>query len=414
MTLRRRRARARSSTIPSCSTSRRCSRRRARPRAWRSRTSACRRSCARSWPSCASRARASCEAGDEERRRLERDLHDGAQQRLLGIGMALQLARASVDGDATATALLDETDAEVRAALDELRELARGIHPAVLTDQGLAAAVRTLAERAPVPVEVTRRRRAASGARRGRRLLRRRRGARERRQARARLACLGRRSTRADGSALVEVRDDGVGGADPARLRPARARRPRRRARRPSRAREPARRRARACTRRSRAGRDRRRRARSCARASRGCSPRPGSRSRRGGDAARAARARRRAAARTSRSSTSACRRPTPTRGSSPRRTIRERFAGRRRARPLAVRRAGLRAAACSTAAEGGCGYLLKDRVLDASELVAALERVAAAETRGRPDARRRSCSPAGATRTRSTSSPSASARCSR
>ena len=91
-------------------------------------------------------------AGDEERRRLERDLHDGAQQRLLGIGMALQLLRRSVGGDSAS--LLDETEAEVQAALRELRELARGIHPAVLTDHGLADAVRTLAERAPIPVEV--------------------------------------------------------------------------------------------------------------------------------------------------------------------------------------------------------------------------------------------------------------------
>ena len=93
-------------------------------------------------------------AGDEERRRLERDLHDGAQQRLLGIGMALQLLRSSVDGNARAAALLDETEPEVQAALRELRELASGIHPAVLADQGLAAAVRTLADRAPVPVQV--------------------------------------------------------------------------------------------------------------------------------------------------------------------------------------------------------------------------------------------------------------------
>jgi signal transduction histidine kinase len=91
-------------------------------------------------------------AGDEERRRLERDLHDGAQQRLLGVGMALQLLR-SANGDERDT-LLDETEAEVQAALAELRELARGIHPAVLTDHGLAAAVRTLADRAPVPVEI--------------------------------------------------------------------------------------------------------------------------------------------------------------------------------------------------------------------------------------------------------------------
>src|SRR5262249_26955201 len=90
-------------------------------------------------------------AGDEERRRLERDLHDGAQQRLLGVGMALQLLRSA---EGRNDALLDETEAEVKAALAELRELARGIHPAVLTDQGLAAAVRTLGERSPVPVDV--------------------------------------------------------------------------------------------------------------------------------------------------------------------------------------------------------------------------------------------------------------------
>jgi len=102
----------------------------------------------------ASRARI-VEAGDVERRRLERDLHDGAQQRLLGIGLALQLARSQLGPDANGAAeLLAEADSELRAALDELRELARGIHPAVLTEQGLAPALRTLAERSPVPVHV--------------------------------------------------------------------------------------------------------------------------------------------------------------------------------------------------------------------------------------------------------------------
>ena len=93
-------------------------------------------------------------SADEERRRLERDLHDGAQQRLLGLGMALQLLHARVEGDAGAEALISETESELRQALFELRELARGIHPAVLTDQGLCAAVRTLADRAPLPVEI--------------------------------------------------------------------------------------------------------------------------------------------------------------------------------------------------------------------------------------------------------------------
>ena len=93
-------------------------------------------------------------AGDEERRRLERDLHDGAQQRLLALGMALQLLRSHVT-DRQGGVLLRETEGELQEALADLRELARGIHPAVLTDQGLGTAIRTLAGRAPVPVEVS-------------------------------------------------------------------------------------------------------------------------------------------------------------------------------------------------------------------------------------------------------------------
>jgi signal transduction histidine kinase len=91
---------------------------------------------------------------DDERRRLERDLHDGAQQRLLGLGMALQLLRNRVGADVETVALLQESETELQQALAELRELARGIYPAVLVDQGLGAAVRTLADRSPVPVEV--------------------------------------------------------------------------------------------------------------------------------------------------------------------------------------------------------------------------------------------------------------------
>jgi signal transduction histidine kinase len=91
-------------------------------------------------------------AGDEERRRLERDLHDGAQQRLLALGMGLQLLKGHVD-DASEE-LLSENQRELRHALKELRELAQGIHPAALTDNGLGDAVRTLAQRAPVPVDV--------------------------------------------------------------------------------------------------------------------------------------------------------------------------------------------------------------------------------------------------------------------
>jgi signal transduction histidine kinase len=102
----------------------------------------------------ASRARI-LRAGDAERRRVERDLHDGAQQRLLGIRLALQLVRGRLaDEGATVDDLLAEADTEVVAALDELRCLARGIHPALLTEEGLDAALGALARRMPVPVEL--------------------------------------------------------------------------------------------------------------------------------------------------------------------------------------------------------------------------------------------------------------------
>jgi signal transduction histidine kinase len=96
------------------------------------------------------------EAGDAERRRLERDLHDGAQQRLLGIRLALQLARGRlIDGGDAVDELLAEADSEVTGALHELRALARGIHPALLSDEGLDAALTALARRVPVPVHIT-------------------------------------------------------------------------------------------------------------------------------------------------------------------------------------------------------------------------------------------------------------------
>jgi signal transduction histidine kinase len=97
----------------------------------------------------ASRARIVA-AGDAERKRLERDLHDGAQQRLLAAGLALQL----LADDHGNRALLADAQGELQGALRELRELARGIHPAILSDGGLPAAVRSLADRAPVPVAV--------------------------------------------------------------------------------------------------------------------------------------------------------------------------------------------------------------------------------------------------------------------
>ena len=94
------------------------------------------------------------EAGDEARRRLERDLHDGAQQRLVAISVSLRLAEARLAADpAAAEGILVAARAELAHALDELRELARGIHPAVLTERGLAAAIDALVLRSPFPVE---------------------------------------------------------------------------------------------------------------------------------------------------------------------------------------------------------------------------------------------------------------------
>jgi signal transduction histidine kinase len=104
----------------------------------------------------ASRARI-VEAADTERRRLERNLHDGAQQRLVSLALHLRIVKTALRKDPdSAEALLTQADGELKQALDELRELARGIHPAVLTDRGLTVALHGLAGRAPVPVEVTR------------------------------------------------------------------------------------------------------------------------------------------------------------------------------------------------------------------------------------------------------------------
>jgi len=103
----------------------------------------------------ASRARI-VEAGDAERRRLERNLHDGAQQRLVTLALTLRLVEARMPADPdTARRMLADAQQELSDALLELRELARGIHPAVLTDRGLGPAVDALANRSPVPVEVT-------------------------------------------------------------------------------------------------------------------------------------------------------------------------------------------------------------------------------------------------------------------
>ena len=96
------------------------------------------------------------EAADAERRRVERNLHDGAQQRLVALSLALRRAQAQLPDDASgdASATLDEAAAQLRTALSELRELARGIHPAVLSEAGLGPALRTLAAECPVEVTV--------------------------------------------------------------------------------------------------------------------------------------------------------------------------------------------------------------------------------------------------------------------
>ena len=103
----------------------------------------------------ASRARI-VQAGDAARRRLERDLHDGAQQRLVTLSLALGMARSRAAGaDPELVALIESAGKEAQEALVELRELARGIHPAVLTETGLAGGIQALAERSPVATTIT-------------------------------------------------------------------------------------------------------------------------------------------------------------------------------------------------------------------------------------------------------------------
>ena len=162
----------------------------------------------------ASRARI-VESADAARRRLERDLHDGAQQRLVALALSLRMLGSKLEDDPEARQELDSSRTELDLALDELRELARGLHPSVLSDRGLPAALDALARRAPLPVdlEVTADERlpepvesafyfvvaeALTNV------------AKYADATRARVNV-----TRDDGQVLVEVSDDGVGGADP-------------------------------------------------------------------------------------------------------------------------------------------------------------------------------------------------------
>ena len=181
----------------------------------------------------ASRARI-VEAGYRERRRVERDLHDGAQQRLMALALNLKLARSKMERrPRRGGELLDEATAELEQATAELRELARGIHPGLLTDRGLVPALEALASRAPVPVELTAEveQRPGAGVEAATYFLVSEALANVAKHAEAR-AGLGAASVRATASLTVEVVDDGTRRRRPGRLGPARAGRPGRRARR--------------------------------------------------------------------------------------------------------------------------------------------------------------------------------------
>ncbi|MDO8212757.1 histidine kinase [Conexibacter sp. CPCC 206217] len=151
-----------------------------------------------------------------ERRRIERDLHDGAQQRLVALALTLGIAEHQVERDPEqAMALIREARDEARLALEELRELARGIHPAILTDRGLGPALEALASRAPLPVELGEmpRERLPATVEGAAYFVVAEALANVAKYARASHAAV--QVERVNGHAVVEVRDDGVGGADP-------------------------------------------------------------------------------------------------------------------------------------------------------------------------------------------------------
>jgi signal transduction histidine kinase len=153
-----------------------------------------------------------------ERRRLERDLHDGAQQRLVALSLQLGLARRRLqEGEqGAAGAMLDAARDELARALEELRELARGIHPAVLTDRGLEPALEALAERAPLPVSLDQMpaERLPAPVEAAAYFVVAEALTNVVKYAEASTAAV--RIRRNGSYAVVEVRDDGVGGADPA------------------------------------------------------------------------------------------------------------------------------------------------------------------------------------------------------
>jgi len=158
-------------------------------------------------------------ARDAERRRLERDIHDGAQQRLVTLSLAVRMARAQLGPEAQPGLAkgVDEAADELKLTLSELRDLARGIHPAILTEEGLGPALVSLAERSPVPVtlarvpdgrfvpevEVTAYYVVSEALTNAAKY--------------ARASAIIVSAARADGRLVVEVADDGVGGADAAK-----------------------------------------------------------------------------------------------------------------------------------------------------------------------------------------------------
>ena len=164
----------------------------------------------------ASRARL-VEVGDAERRRLERNLHDGAQQRLVSVALELSMVRAKLESDpGAARELLTAAQDDLARGLDELRELARGIHPVVLTERGLGPALDALATRAPVPIEIAElpEARLSATVEAAAYYVVAEAITNVAKYAHATHATVSIR--RSDGRATVTVADDGVGGADPA------------------------------------------------------------------------------------------------------------------------------------------------------------------------------------------------------
>jgi signal transduction histidine kinase len=165
----------------------------------------------------ASRARI-VESADAARRRIERDLHDGAQQQLVALALSLRVAGARLESDpAAARRLLDAAAHDLDAAIRELRELARGIHPAVLSDRGLGPALEALAVRTPLPVEIDAPPEGGlpDGVEAAAYFVVAEALTNVARYAGATHAAV--TVTRADDSVVVRITDDGAGGADPSR-----------------------------------------------------------------------------------------------------------------------------------------------------------------------------------------------------